>query len=293
VVWAGQSGYADLRVLDLEDARYFVVDGGIHTIESLQEPGRSLHRYATVVDLAKLMFASPGRLLLLGLGGGSVAKSFAADGWRVDAVEIDPKVVQLARQYFDVRSDSVHVHVQDGRRFLTTARGAWDVIVLDAYGSSAIPFHLVTREVFAECKSHLAPNGLLILNVEGRGWKDPIFSAIAATLRTSFRTVISLPTGEPPNALGNTVMIATDRSGVDFPEQRLERPYDVLHAEGDGWHHWATVQRNHAWDNRFVPDSSGTVLTDDLNPVDLWAEEINREARGDLHRFFGAKAPSW
>ena len=48
-----------------------------------------------------------------------------------------------------------------------------------------------------------------------------------------------------------------------------------------------TYHKNHAWDNRFEPDAEDAlVLTDDLNPVDIWAERINREARLGLHGYF-------
>jgi spermidine synthase len=291
VVWMGQSAYAELRVLDLNDARYLLVDGGIHTIR-VQPDGGALHPYAVVTDLAKLFFEEPGRLLLVGLGGGSVATSFAKDDWRVDAVEIDPEVVRIARDSFDL-DDRVQVHVRDGRRFVAKSEETWDVIVFDAYSSGSIPFHLVTREVFEECARRLAPGGLVFLNVEGRGWDDPIIASIGATLRTCFRSVVALPTSEPPNTLGNLVLIATDRERLEFEPRRLQHPYDVLRREGEGWNHWATVQRNHAWDNRFEPPVGGPVLTDDLNPVDLWAEEINLVARRELHEFFEDKAPSW
>jgi spermidine synthase len=292
VIRVAQSAYAELRVVDMNDTRYLLVDGGIHTIRA-QPEGYAMHPYAVVTDLAKLFFDAPGRLLVLGLGGGSIATSFAADGWRVDAVEIDPAVVRIARDAFAL-DERVQVHVRDGRRFLAENEGPWDVIVFDAYGSGSIPFHLVTREVFAECRRRLAPGGLLLLNVEGRGWQDPIFSALAATLHTSFKSVVALPTSEPPNVLGNMVLIATDRDRVEFAEDRLEQPYAVLLRQGAGWLHWATVQRNHAWNNRFEPAAErAVVLTDDLNPVDLWAEEINLVARRELHKFFGDKAPTW
>lgn len=292
VVWTGQSAYAELRVLDLNFARYLLVDGGIHTIRA-QPEGGALHPYAVVTDLAKLFFEAPGRLLLVGLGGGSVATSFAADGWEVDAVEIDPVVVRLARDSFELGPD-VQVHVRDGRRFLSESDERWDVVVFDAYGSGSIPFHLVTREVFEVCKNRLSPEGLVLLNVEGRGWQDPIIASLGETLRTSFRNVVALPTSEPPNTLGNIVLLATDRDPVEFPARRLEHPYDVMMREGEGWNHWATVQRNHAWDNRYDPPAVGAVLlTDDRNPVDLWAEEINLVARRELHEFFAGKAPSF
>jgi hypothetical protein len=184
--------------------------------------------------------------------------------------------------------------VKDGRRFLAESEETWDVIVFDAYGSGSIPFHLVTREVFEECGPRLVPGGLLLLNVEGRGWVDPIVASLAATVRGSLANVVALPTSEPPNTLGNIVLLATARETVAFPAERLEHPYDAMLREGEGWFHWATIQRNHAWDNRFEPAAAGAVvLTDDLNPVDLWAEEINLVARRELHEFFGDQAPAW
>jgi hypothetical protein len=52
--------------------------------------------------------------------------------------------------------------------------------------------------------------------------------------------------------------------------------------------------RAHAWDNRFtVKPEWGPVLTDDLNPVDVWAERVNLEARKDLHEFFSEQGLSW
>jgi hypothetical protein len=71
----------------------------------------------------------------------------------------------------------------------------------------------------------------------------------------------------------------------------LGAPRDYL---PEPYMHWVVVQRNHAWDNRFVPDTSGApILTDDLNPVDLWAERINRVARKELHDFFKEDGLSW
>jgi 16S rRNA A1518/A1519 N6-dimethyltransferase RsmA/KsgA/DIM1 with predicted DNA glycosylase/AP lyase activity len=54
-----------------------------------------------VMDLAKSFFEKPGELLLIGLGGGSMIKNFAKDGWKVDAVEIDPTVIRVAQEHLD------------------------------------------------------------------------------------------------------------------------------------------------------------------------------------------------
>ncbi len=58
--------------------------------------------------------------------------------------------------------------------------------------------------------------------------------------------------------------------------------------------HWYVLQSFHAWFNRYRPDTSGAfVLTDERNPVDVWAEEINRVARRELHEYFGTDGLSW
>jgi spermidine synthase len=280
-----ESPYAEIEVRDWKDFRYLLIDGGTHTIV---QPGTwtSRHRYVAALEVTKFLFPGPGRLAVVGLGGGSVVKNFARDGWSVDAVEIDPAVTAVAREYFGLASWEARVIHMDGRRFLRTATTAYDLIVLDAYGSSAIPFHLVTRECFQLAAARLAPAGVLAINVESVGWRDPIVAAVAATLSQVFSQVVALPTAEPPDALGNVVLLAGNRD-LEFPEERLERPFDFL---ADPQAHWTVVQKNHAWLNRFQPDKAGAMLlTDDRNPVDLWAERINLVARRKLHELFAAR----
>jgi len=198
----------------------------------------------------------------------------------VDAVEIDPEVVEIAHDHFGLEEDAAQIFVMDGRSFLREGTELYDLIVLDAFGSSAIPFHLVSREAAALMAARLTPQGLLVVNVEAVGWSDPIVGAIAKTLHTSFETIAALPTAEPPNTLGNVILFAAQRP-LEFDEDRLGRPFDFLSNE---FLHWCCVQRNHAWNNRYVPEmNAAPVFTDDLNPVDVMAERINLAARRSLH----------
>jgi spermidine synthase len=163
-------------------------------------------------------------MCLVGLGGGSVARSFHKDGWSVDAVEIDPEVVTIAREHFGLE-DAARVFVMDGRRFFREHGERYDLIVLDAFGSSAIPFHLVSREALALMADRLTPDGLLVMNVESVGWNDPLVAALFKTMGASFENVAALPTAEPPNALGNIVLMAARRP-LEFDENRLGRPFN-------------------------------------------------------------------
>jgi spermidine synthase len=276
------SAYGELRVVEKDGQRYLLIDGGVHTIVD-PETWESRFPYVDVVDIARLCTEKPGRVLIVGLGGGSVVKRYARGGWQVDAVEIDPIVTKIANGYFGLREDEARVHHMDGRQYLITHHETYDVIVMDAFGSSSIPFHLVTRESFGLAASRLAPGGILAMNIEAVGWEDIFVRTLAATLREHFDHVMALPIAEPPNVLGNLVLMASDRP-LELSEE-LPDPPDRVSAE---------YNRVHAWANSFEPNSDGVpILTDDLNPVDLWAERINLVAREDLHDYFGSQGVSW
>jgi len=283
IVFKSQSPYGEIRVVDEANFRYLLIDGGIHTAVDTSFYGESTMPYVNVIDIAREFHEGPGRLLLIGLGGGSVARHFHRNGWTVEAVEIDPLVIKIARDYFGLDSTEARVHQMDGRRFLASTRNTYDLIVLDAFGSTSIPFHLVTKEVFGIIASRLAPDGMLILNVQSIGWNDTIVRSLAATLKTQFPNVLVFPTAEPPNKLGNTLLFASRRS-LDLGDE-VPIPIDRFSAEYD---------RFHAWENRFEPDTRGMpVLTDDRNCADLWAEAINVEERKVLHGMFAKTGMSW
>lgn len=289
------SPYADLRVVDGGEDRYLVIDGGTHTIIR-RATWESEFRYVQAFELVKQLFDAPGRLLVIGLGGGSVVKNYARAGWDVEAVEIDPAITELARGHFGLRPSEGAVHHADGRQFLARVADQWDVIVLDAFGSSSIPFHLASVEAFRLMGSRLAPRGVLAINVETLGWDDPLLVAFARSLGRVFPHILALPTGEPPDALGNVVLLASTRP-LEFDDMRLDHPRNFLH---DPYLHWSVVQQNHAWDNRFDPAvrfadrwERTALFTDDRSAVDLLSERVNREARKRLHAEPGLGDAAW
>ena len=279
----------EYRVIDREGARYLLHDGTIHAVI---EPDAvvSLHRSAAALEVLKHLWPRPGRLLVLGMRGGAVAKSFEGDGWTVHVVEPDPLARRMAFDHFGLRPAEAHVVSSELRAFVRRDRSAYDLIVVDAFADNFIPPHLVTREFFEQLERRVSEGGILALCVEAQGWEDPLVSSLAATLRTRFETVRALPTSEPPNTLGAVVLVAAGRE-LEIPEPGLPEPFDHL---SDPLRHWTVVQMNHAWANQFEPEREGApVLTDDVNPCEAWGERINRAARGELHRFFGPKGRSW
>ncbi len=275
-----ESVYAELTVLDNDHGRHLLVDGSIHSLVDTESFTSGLP-YIAVMSLSKYYFDKPGKMLLIGLGGGSLAKGFTGDGWKVDAVEIDADVVALATRYFGLRPADAAVSVMDGRRYLSATRESYDLIMLDAFGSSSPPFHLMTQEAFALCAARLRPGGALSVNIEAKGWHDPIVADVAATLRSVFSNVIVFPIAEPPTSIGNIVLLASNRPLVPHGEPPRNETFDP------DWRYGPGYQQAHAWDNQFLPDASaGTVLTDNLNCIDILAEPVNLAARKELHAYF-------
>jgi len=92
-------------------------------------------------------------------------------------------VAEAARTYFNFEPFHARVHIGQGRRFLQESRDLYEVVFFDVFGSASFPFHLVTREAFAEARARLAPGGVLALNVETVGWQDPRFRSRSAAVR--------------------------------------------------------------------------------------------------------------
>lgn len=276
------SPYGEIRVVEVADLRMMLIDGMVHSeADALTLEPRS--PYGDVLEMGGGFFRAPGRMLLVGLGAGGLAKIYTRAGWSVDAVEIDPAVTRTAARHFGFEPEHARVYHMDGREFLMRSDEQYDLIIIDAFGGSSIPFHLVTREAFALFASRLAPRGVLAMNVIAVGWRDVLVRSLAATLGQEFARVLVLPMAEPPDQLGNLILIAGNRElelveELPVPEERFSADY----------------HRAHAWDNRFEIDPlSERAITDDRNPVDLWAERINLATRKELHEYFGARGIGW
>ncbi|HPR88246.1 MAG TPA: fused MFS/spermidine synthase [bacterium] len=284
-----QSPYGEIRAVEQNGTRYLLIDGAIHTAVEAQSKATEMP-YVAALDLVRFFFDRTGELLLIGLGGGSIAKNWTEKEWRVEAVEIDPVVAEMAGRWFGLEPHEAQIHIGDGRHFLQQHDKIYDVILLDAFGSSSIPYHLTTVEVFTLMRSRLAAAGVLAVNVECVGWQDPLVQSLALTLGRVFAHVTALPCSEPPDAPGNVLLLAADRA-LDLPEDWLGNPGDFL---DDDYQRWCAVQRNHAWDNRYTPArDQARLLTDDHNPSDLWAERINLAVRHQLAGIFRSTSVTW
>lgn len=115
------------------------------------------------------------RVLMVGLGGGAFANYLQAKYPQVavDAVEIDPVVVEVAREYFElVPGEQLRVHVMDAVDFVHGRRGSYDYILLDAYDADDLPEALLEERFLLDVKARLAPGGVTVANVAISGYYE-------------------------------------------------------------------------------------------------------------------------
>src|SRR5690606_3379979 len=111
-------------------------------------------------------------------------------GIEIDAVDICPAVVELARKHFGVPDDPRYrLHVGDGRLFIEQAPArSFDLLILDAYRGHSVPRHLRTQEFFQACAERLAPDGAVVANMHRRTPRYPIDRAtMASVFRHTYR----------------------------------------------------------------------------------------------------------
>lgn len=281
-----QSRYSELRVIDTEAGRYLLQNGKVIGFTDQTASIPYLHSTA-VMELPKLFFDKPGKALLVGLGAGSSVKQYSSEGWNIDAVEPDPAIIQMARQYFRLESWRGSLCEMEIRGFFTSARESYDVILIDTR-ASASPADFMKKEILELAASRVQPNGILAINIETIGWDDPLVARLGSALKQHFQNVLALPMEEPPDQVGDVVLIASNSQLRPVRTPPVNLTYDPDWRFGPGY------QRVHAWDNRFVPVAKNPPsFFDNLNPFDNRTDAINFAARREFFANFKEKDLIW
>lgn len=274
LAYEGESSYNYIQVLQEGEYRLLRLNEGqgIHSIYHPTElnfngPWEQVLS-APFFNPAPVEPASIENISILGLAAGTTAREALAvfPNVSIDGIEIDPKIVEVGRQYFDMDDPNLNVIVQDGRWALSKSDKQYDIISVDAYRPPYIPWHMTTREFFQVVYDHLSERGVMVINI-GRGPTDRrLVDALASTIHAVFPTIyISDLSGS-----FNTLLFATKQKTdlQNFLENYMylkEDPttpqllLDVMAATYDG------LQDN--------PEST-TVFTDDLAPVEELTNSI-------------------
>jgi len=140
------------------------------TCMNTADPERLVFEYAKMSFAGLLLNPNPRRVLIAGLGGGSLPSALTTlfPEAQIDVIEIDQAVVNVAKEFFDFEeTDQVSVIVNDARVYVKRAallEKKYDLVILDAFTGDYIPEHLLTLEFLQEVRSIMAPDGVLVAN---------------------------------------------------------------------------------------------------------------------------------
>ncbi len=220
--------YHRIRIEEDDEARYMYFDRTLQSAMTLKDPTALRLIYSRYTSLGFTFRADAKKMLLIGLGGGSIPKKLNKEfpNMEIDAVELDPEVIKLAKDHFNVKeSKQLRLHAQDGRLFLTRTQNQYDIIMLDAYFTDAMPFHLATKQFFELAQKKLTPNGIVVANLISAvtGPSGKIARAFARTVRQVYPQTYIFAARRPDNmsleTIQNVIIIATrDKQRVDIKE---------------------------------------------------------------------------
>jgi spermidine synthase len=281
VVFETTSTYHHIRVVEDRGLRILYFDDAPETSMSIANPLQGHFEYTDYFHMPWLWNTNISWVLMVGLGGASTQRSFAHYYPRVkiDTVEIDPSVVEVARAYFGyTESEAQKIHVDDGRLYLRRTTDRYDLLILDAYiqgrYGSSIPQHLATREFFELARDHLTTNGVVAYNVIGTltSWHSEIVGAIYHTLKSVFPQVYVFPA----QTSQNIVLVAT-RAGIQVNPNTL-RPRAHFLTETKFITMPAFISRMERM--QVSPPTSAArspILTDDFAPVEGLSAAAGKE----------------
>ena len=280
-IYQTDTPYHHLVVADYYDpsvqstVRILIMDDNLHSAMDLQDPNRTVFSYTDYFNLGFLINPNISRVLFIGGGGFTGPKQFLRDyrNVTVDVAEIDPEVTTVAEQYFGVNASNprLHIYNDDGRIFLEQTNQRYDLIVLDAYSRSYVPFHLMTLEFFNLITRHLTPNGIVISNlISGTTTtNDQLLTAETNTMLKAFPNVYTFAVNGAGYTEAQNVIILATLTTHHFTEndfEQLASTSSIVHVPS---------LRDYVTNYFTLPAQNNLpVLTDDYAPVDTLISPI-------------------
>ncbi|RLD42081.1 MAG: hypothetical protein DRI86_12295 [Bacteroidetes bacterium] len=281
----GQVKIVDYNIITKSDEilplRGLLVNNTWQTVINMND-GNSMLDYIYFIRPLLSGFDKGSNALLIGLGAGALGRDIQSKGHNLKVVELDSRLEMLAKKYFGLPKETV-VIADDGRHFLRIEKEKYDLIIFDAFLGENPPWHLLTKESFAEVKALLNPGGKLIIEFYGliEGEDGLATRSVYKTLESIGFEVDVIATADSNTMERNFIYVAGDTpmdyklldySGKKYTDKVINNLADHIIAR----------------DEFFKEESY--VLTDDLpilekmlmKPALMWRKELNKNFRDRL-----------
>lgn len=250
VLHQAESIYGWVRVVDSAtgDARMLLSDASVLSAMSLSS-GKTLLHYQTIIASLPVLRPAASDALLVGLGGGHIARELKAKGLVTDTIEIDPVVAQASLDYFGFQPTGDFI-VGDARYEVKKLNKHYDFIIHDCFTGGSEPTHLLTVEMLSDLRRLLKPDGILALNYVGftRGEGTDAVASVYKTLKS---------------VLPNVKVFITEKAEMtDFIMLASNSEIELDANSRDPRSQWLT-------DHQYaLSEQGGVLITDDYNPME-------------------------
>ena len=242
---------------------------GWHFDESkvnLADPDDLPMLYQSVMTVATIFPQDIKRVLVLGLGAGSIPlylQRVMPDAI-IDSVELDPGVIDVSRKYFGLRETKTFRLIEnDARVFLNRNAEPYDIIIVDAFTGSYIPFHLMTKEFYQLVRSRLAPGGVAAFNFIPA---ERLFDSNIRTVKSAFDDLDLFKSDDRTYSMSNVIVLG--RLAPSSDDETLQKA-----ATAQARYKFRFDVSRIAAEHRmpFPTALKGEILTDDFSPADVLA----------------------
>jgi spermidine synthase len=248
----------------LRAARFLQLDS---TMEGAQEiaTGNLVFPYQQYWQLAEVFCPGLERAAFLGAGAFGMPQQLSRryPDAIIDAVEIDPEVVEVGRKFFRLNEyPNIRAYAADARRHVRTSDHRFDFVFGDAYnGVQYVPAHLVTREFFTEIRERMTPDGVFVMNLiaAAQGPSSELFHRVKSTVDSVFEHTVLFGTApRVPSERQNLIITAS--------AQPLEPRLAAWKASASRQHAPIQALLNTRID--IAPSDPAMIITDDHNPIE-------------------------
>jgi spermidine synthase len=210
------SPYHDINVTDYGYIRVLRFTRNRQSSMYLDAPFETDFEYPGYFHISVAIKPDATRTLAIGLGGATVVKRMWRDypAMSIDAVELDPVVVDVAWRFFELPEDErIRVFTDDGRAFLEMCTDTYDIVLVDAFDEDRVPRPLTTEEFMRTLRDRLSADGVAAYNFIGmaRGERSKPFRSLYRTMRNVWRNVwVFVVNDGVESEATNLMLFATD-----------------------------------------------------------------------------------
>ncbi len=274
------SYYGSIKVLDYtfetKHMRELIIDGLIQGGIDLKNQ-LSIYEYPYLLQFLPYGLHPDGNsCLVIGLGAGVIPRWYESQGIRTDVVDIDPKVIEIAKEYFGFQIEG-NIEVADARYYLAKTKRHYDYVILDVFSGDTTPGYLLSREAITLLSQRLEPGGVLGINMVGSlHHENRMTVSIVRTLGSVFDQVEVYPAFDihEGKGFGNLAIMAYMGKARSLDATLVDR--FPVHPLAESARRYLTQRFE------FPADTPAMILTDDYNPTDFFDAWVKESVRREI-----------